>query len=201
MVFTGWRKTGAVDLEAVDVAVRGAMHRAGAAALADVLATRGYLLGDLGRLDDAFRDYMENATILQPILAEESSNLQFRWLHARNAMEAGNLFLLKRETRRAAAHFKAAANLMRGMMKDPRHEISSLRSYALCLNWLAVAEFRQGAKLPEVRTLIDEALQVNRTALEQDPRNARTRNKREVILQNERETGAPAALTSQIPLH
>ena len=37
MIFTGCRKTGEVDLEAVEMAVRGAMHRAGAAALGRLL--------------------------------------------------------------------------------------------------------------------------------------------------------------------
>ena len=54
--------------------------------LAGVLATRGYLLRDMGRLDEAKRDYDQSETILKPLLEEESSNLQFRWLHARNAM-------------------------------------------------------------------------------------------------------------------
>jgi hypothetical protein len=38
VIFTGWRKTGEVDLEAVEMAVRGAMHRAGAAALGRLLS-------------------------------------------------------------------------------------------------------------------------------------------------------------------
>jgi hypothetical protein len=38
VIFTGWRKTGEVDLEAVEMAVRGAMHRAGAAALGSLLS-------------------------------------------------------------------------------------------------------------------------------------------------------------------
>ena len=38
VLFTGWRKTGEVDLEAVEMAVRGAMHRAGGAALGRLLS-------------------------------------------------------------------------------------------------------------------------------------------------------------------
>lgn len=38
IVFTDWRKSGALDLEAVEMAVRGAMHRAGAAALGHLLS-------------------------------------------------------------------------------------------------------------------------------------------------------------------
>ena len=38
VIFTGWRKTGEVDLDAVEMAVRGAMHRAGAAALGRLLS-------------------------------------------------------------------------------------------------------------------------------------------------------------------
>jgi hypothetical protein len=38
VIFAGWRKTGEVDLEAVEMAVRGAMHRAGAAALGGLLS-------------------------------------------------------------------------------------------------------------------------------------------------------------------
>jgi hypothetical protein len=38
VIFTGWRKTGQLDLEAVEMAVRGAMHRAGAAALGRLLS-------------------------------------------------------------------------------------------------------------------------------------------------------------------
>jgi hypothetical protein len=38
VIFTGWRKTGTVDLEAVEMALRGAMHRAGAAALGRLLS-------------------------------------------------------------------------------------------------------------------------------------------------------------------
>ena len=37
-IFTGWEKSGEVDLEAVEMAVRGAMHRAGAAALGRLLS-------------------------------------------------------------------------------------------------------------------------------------------------------------------
>jgi hypothetical protein len=38
VIFTGWRKSGAVDLESVELAVRSAMHRAGAAALGRLLS-------------------------------------------------------------------------------------------------------------------------------------------------------------------
>jgi hypothetical protein len=38
VVFSDWRRSGAVDLEAVEMAVRGAMHRAGAAALSRLLS-------------------------------------------------------------------------------------------------------------------------------------------------------------------
>lgn len=38
MIFTGSRKTGGLDLEAVEMTVRGAMHRAGAAALGSLLS-------------------------------------------------------------------------------------------------------------------------------------------------------------------
>ncbi len=38
VVFAGWRKTGQADLEAVEMAVRGSMHRAGAAALSRLLS-------------------------------------------------------------------------------------------------------------------------------------------------------------------
>ena len=38
MILTAWRKTGELDLEAVEMAMRGAMHRAGAAALGQVLS-------------------------------------------------------------------------------------------------------------------------------------------------------------------
>jgi hypothetical protein len=41
VVFAGWRKSGALDLEAVEMAVRGAMHRAGAAALSRLLSLDG----------------------------------------------------------------------------------------------------------------------------------------------------------------
>ncbi|MGH9784982.1 MAG: hypothetical protein ACRD88_12445, partial [Terriglobia bacterium] len=37
MVFQGRRKTGRLDLEAIETAVRSAMHRAGAAALSELL--------------------------------------------------------------------------------------------------------------------------------------------------------------------
>jgi hypothetical protein len=38
VVFTGWRKTGHIDLEAVEMAVRRSMHRAGAAAVSRLLS-------------------------------------------------------------------------------------------------------------------------------------------------------------------
>jgi hypothetical protein len=38
VILTAWRKTGELDLEAVEMAMRGAMHRAGAAALGQVLS-------------------------------------------------------------------------------------------------------------------------------------------------------------------
>ena len=38
MIFTDWRKTGKVDLEAVEMAMRAAMHCSGAAALAHLLS-------------------------------------------------------------------------------------------------------------------------------------------------------------------
>ncbi len=38
MIFAGWRRTGQVDLEAVEMAVRHSMHRAGAAALSRLLS-------------------------------------------------------------------------------------------------------------------------------------------------------------------
>ena len=37
MIFTGRRKTGRLDLEAIEMAVRSAMHQAGAAALTELL--------------------------------------------------------------------------------------------------------------------------------------------------------------------
>ncbi len=41
VIFTGWRKTGQLDLEAVEMAVRGAMHRAGAQAVGKLLSQAG----------------------------------------------------------------------------------------------------------------------------------------------------------------
>ncbi len=38
VIFTGWRKSGQLDLEAVEMAVRGAMHRAGALAVGHLLS-------------------------------------------------------------------------------------------------------------------------------------------------------------------
>jgi hypothetical protein len=38
VIFTGWRKTGRLDLEAVEMAVRGAMHRTGAEAVGKLLS-------------------------------------------------------------------------------------------------------------------------------------------------------------------
>ncbi len=38
VIFSGWRKSGEVDLEALEIAVRGAMHHAGAAALGRLLS-------------------------------------------------------------------------------------------------------------------------------------------------------------------
>lgn len=38
IIFTGWRKSGRLDLEAVEMAVRGSMHRVGAAALSHLLS-------------------------------------------------------------------------------------------------------------------------------------------------------------------
>ncbi|HEY3443541.1 MAG TPA: serine/threonine-protein kinase [Paludibaculum sp.] len=169
--------------------------------LAGVLATRGYLLRDMGRLDDAHRDYAESEAILGTILREEPWNLQYRWLRARNSMEIGKIHLTERQNQLAVAHLTIGANLMHAMLEDSRHEISSQRSYALCLSWLAVAEFRQGSGQEKTGALIAEALQANQTALDQDPRSAKTREEREVILQNARDAGAVRPVqASRIPL-
>ena len=39
VIFTGWRKTGKLDLEVVETAVRGTMHRAGTAVLSELLSS------------------------------------------------------------------------------------------------------------------------------------------------------------------
>ena len=39
VIFTGWRKSGKLDLEAVEMAIRAAMHRAGAAVLSELLSS------------------------------------------------------------------------------------------------------------------------------------------------------------------
>ena len=41
MIFAGRRKSGKLDLEAVEMATRAALHRAGAAVLEELLATQG----------------------------------------------------------------------------------------------------------------------------------------------------------------
>ncbi len=159
--------------------------------LAGYLATRGYLLRDMGRLDDSFRDYSESQNLVKPLLQAQSWNLEFRWLHARNAMETGKLFLARKQLKIAHAHLEQAAGLMRGMLDNSRFEISSLRSYALCLSWLAVAKFRQGGAPAAVGPLIREAIETNRTALDQDPVNAKARDERDLIRQHAAETGVP----------
>lgn len=169
--------------------------------VAGYLATRGYLLRDMGRLDEAYRDYAESEKIVEQLLEEESWNLQFRWLHARNEMETGRLFLLRKQPGIAREHLEEGAKLMHGMLDDSRHEITSLRSYALCLSWLATARFRQGGKLSTVRPLVAEALQTNQAALDQDPMSAKTRDERDLIFQNAREAGIRPGLTPEIPLH
>ncbi|MBL0156045.1 MAG: serine/threonine protein kinase [Bryobacterales bacterium] len=168
--------------------------------LAGVLATRGYLLRDMGRLADAHRDYAESEALIDTILREEAWNLQYRWLHARNSMELGKLYLLGNQNPKAVVRLTDGVNLMRAMLKDSPHEISSLRSYALCLSWLAVAKSHKGSNRAEAGALIAEALQVNQTALDRDPRSAKTRDEREVILQNARDAGVVRLVqTSQIP--
>jgi tetratricopeptide (TPR) repeat protein len=169
--------------------------------LAGVLAARGYVLRDMGRLDEAHRDYSESRSTLKPLLEEETSNLQFRWLHARNAAEIGRLFLLRKQPRLARAHLEQSAELMRGLLDDSRHEISSLRTYALCLSYLAYARVRDGEAPGLARPLIDEAVQVNRIALERDPASAKIRDERDIIFQNARDAGIQPVVNSEIPLH
>ena len=41
VVFTAWRKTGRVDLEAIEMLVRGSMHQAGAKTLSHLLSMSG----------------------------------------------------------------------------------------------------------------------------------------------------------------
>lgn len=47
MVFTGLRSSGRLDLEAVETATRGALHRAGAAVLKELLAAPAEFLGQV----------------------------------------------------------------------------------------------------------------------------------------------------------
>ena len=101
----------------------------------------------------------------------------------------------------ATTYLAEGVKLMRDMLDNSRHEISSLRSYALCLSWLAVAKFRDGDKQPVVRDLITEALQVNQAAVDLDPGTAKTRDEREVILQNARDAGLAPVLISQASQH
>ncbi len=180
------------------------LHRNGRSArydLAGVLAARGYVLRDMGRLDDASRDYAESEAILKPLLEEESYNLQFRWLHARNEAEIGRLFMLKKQPRMARAHLEQSAQLMRSLLDGSRHEISSLRSYALCLSYLACTRVLNGESPGKVHPLIDEALEANRIALERDAVSAKIRDERDVILQNARDAGIQPVVSSEIPLH
>lgn len=168
--------------------------------LAGVLATRGFLLRDMGRPGGAHRDYAESEAIVGALLREEPWNLQYRWLRARNSMEIGKLLLMEKQNRMAVARLTDGVSLMRSMLEDGRHEISSQRSYALCLSWLAVARFRQGSRPAEPNALIAEALRVNQTALDHDPRSAKTRDERDVILQNARDAGiVQSAATSPLP--
>lgn len=149
--------------------------------LAGVLAARGYLHREMGRLEDALRDYAESDALLAELRSDDIRNLKHDWLGARNQLEEAKTLLLQRKPKQAEALLAASVNTHRLLLGETPQAVTLRRTLALSLSWLAEARRSLGFPPAQWRPLILEAAKQSDFGLSRDPQNAKAWDESEEI--------------------
>jgi tetratricopeptide (TPR) repeat protein len=162
---------------------------AASADLAGVLAARGYLHRDMGRLEDALRDYEESDAILARLKAEDIRNLKYDWLRAKNQLEEARTLLLLGKPKAAEALLDASVRSHRSLRDELPQGLTIRRTLALSLSWLASARRLLGLPPERWRPLILEAVEHADFGLSRDPQNAKAWDESQGIRSRAAEAG------------
>lgn len=162
---------------------------AASADLAGVLAARGYLFRDMGRLEDALRDYAESDAILARLKAGDIRNLKYDWLRAKNQLEEGRTLLLQGMPKQAEALLEASVAAHRMLLDESPQGLTIRRTFALSLSWLATSRRLLGLPPDEWRPLILEAVEQANFGLSRDSQNAKAWDESQGIRSRAAEAG------------
>ncbi len=140
---------------------------------AGALATRGYLLREMGRYDDAMRDYEESDRLTKGVCRVQPQNQSPIWQLARNAMEEGRTLAMARSFVRAREYLAGASSALRTFVTQDPNDQATARQLALSLAWLAKAQKASGIAEKQWRASLDQALQLAFEAVRADPASAK----------------------------
>ncbi len=169
--------------------------------LASALATRGYALREMGRLEEALADYHESEAIVDRLKEGGAGDLILSWLAAKNKLEIGKIRLSSGALPEAESTLWKAVAAHRALLENAPQAVSFQRTLALSLSWLAIARYRLNRPPATWRSTHLEANRVAANALFHDPMNAKARDEAALIRRNARECGVavPAVPGSPAP--
>ncbi len=149
--------------------------------LAGVLAARGYLFREMGRLKDALQDYAESDALLDGIRPVGQRNLRNDWLRAKNRLEAARTLLLQAKPRAAEALLASTVAAHKLLLDESPQSVGIRRTHALSLAWLASARRQLGRPRNQWQPLFVEASNEAGFSLRRDPQNTKARAESEEI--------------------
>jgi len=143
--------------------------------VAGVLAMRGHLYREMGRVDEALADYAESDSILARMQASGVKSLSNDWMAAKNRLETARTVLLRNRFTEAEFLLIDAVSRHRLLIEENPHAIPIRRTMALSLSWLATTQ--RALRRPPVTSngLFTEANEIASQALARDSRNIRAR--------------------------
>ncbi|MGJ5817289.1 protein kinase domain-containing protein [Paludibaculum fermentans] len=137
------------------------------------LATRGYLLREMGQYEAAMRDYQESDRLLEDARRVAPQNQLPIWQLARNSLEEGRTLVMAGSPLRGSEHLWRAASTLRNFAAQDPNDQATARQLALSLAWLAKAQKASGRQDKDWRPVLDEAQKLASAAVEADPASAK----------------------------
>jgi tetratricopeptide (TPR) repeat protein len=149
--------------------------------LAGVLAARGYLLREMGRIEEALDDYRKSDAIVIKLVEQGLKNVNTDWLLARNRLEEGKAELYRNNAAEAERLLSGALRVHRMLAAELPLAVSIQRTLALNLCFLAAAHHKLGSAPELWRNEFMEAGRIAAEALSRDRQNAKARDEAELI--------------------
>lgn len=172
--------------------VSGGSRPDGSADYAGALATRGYLLREMGRYADAMRDYRESDRLMEAARRLTPQNQFPVWQMARNSLEEGHTLVLAGSPQRAREYLERGCSALKTFAAQDPSDQATARQLALSLAWLARAKKESGLREKEWRPELNQALQLAADAVRTDPASAKAGEDLKAIQMIANEISAPS---------